>query len=172
MDDYSSAHVYLRLPEDGDETIDTIPAAVLEECCQLVKANSIQGNKLSNIFVVYTPWANLKKKPSMEVGQVGFHDKKAVKRVKVEHRINAVVNALNKTKDERNTNLQGSALLLPLSRSRFAVASSVTHLTKHTKHTKHETRSACNVLSTPLCNPLLLPCLGVFHRSLSLSLPL
>ncbi len=68
VDDLSSAHVYLRLPPDG--SIESIPADVLEDCAQLVKANSIQGNKLNNITVVYTPWANLKKTQSMDVGQV------------------------------------------------------------------------------------------------------
>lgn len=34
------------------------------------KANSIQGNKMNNIDVVYTMWDNLKKTASMEVGQV------------------------------------------------------------------------------------------------------
>lgn len=33
----------------------------LEDCCQLVKANSIQGNKESSAVIVYTPWANLRK---------------------------------------------------------------------------------------------------------------
>lgn len=41
VDDLSSAHVYLRLPEGA--TLDDIPADTLEDCCQLVKANSIQG---------------------------------------------------------------------------------------------------------------------------------
>lgn len=41
MDDLSSAHVYLRLPEGA--SLDNIPAETLEDCCQLVKANSIQG---------------------------------------------------------------------------------------------------------------------------------
>jgi hypothetical protein len=41
VDDMSSAHVYLRLP-DG-VTIDSIPAGPLEDCAQLVKQNSIQG---------------------------------------------------------------------------------------------------------------------------------
>ncbi len=41
VDDLSSAHVYLRLPEGVD--IDHIPEATLEDCCQLVKANSIQA---------------------------------------------------------------------------------------------------------------------------------
>ncbi len=36
-------------------------AQELEDCCQLVKANSIQGNKESSVHIVYTPWANLRK---------------------------------------------------------------------------------------------------------------
>lgn len=68
VDDLSSAHVYLRLPPGG--TFEDIPAETLEDCCQLVKANSIQGNKLDNVGVVWTPVSNLKKTASMEVGQV------------------------------------------------------------------------------------------------------
>lgn len=41
VDDLSSAHVYLRLPEGA--TLDDIPEDTLEDCCQLVKHNSIQG---------------------------------------------------------------------------------------------------------------------------------
>lgn len=41
VDDLSSAHVYLRLPEGT--TLDDIPEYTLEDCCQLVKQNSIQG---------------------------------------------------------------------------------------------------------------------------------
>lgn len=33
---------------------------------------------MNNIDVVYTPWANLKKTASMDVGQVGFHNPKMV----------------------------------------------------------------------------------------------
>lgn len=36
------------------------------------------GNKVNNVDVVYTPWFNLKKTPSMEVGQVSFHNSKMV----------------------------------------------------------------------------------------------
>ena len=68
MSDLSSAHVYLRLPQG--QTVDDIPQATLDDCIQLVKANSITGNKMNNIDVVYTPWSNLKKSASMEVGQV------------------------------------------------------------------------------------------------------
>lgn len=68
MDDLSSAHVYLRLPKG--KGLQDIPQDTLEDCCQLVKANSIQGNKVDNLSIVYTPVSNLKKTASMEVGQV------------------------------------------------------------------------------------------------------
>ncbi len=47
-----------------------IHTQVIEDCCQLVKANSIRGNKLDNVSVVFTPASNLKKTNGMEVGQV------------------------------------------------------------------------------------------------------
>ncbi|KAF5797969.1 putative NFACT, RNA-binding domain-containing protein [Helianthus annuus] len=64
------------------------------------------GNKVNNIDVVYTPWQNLKKTPSMDVGQVGFHNNKSVRTVRVEKRINEVVNRLNRTKVERKPDLK------------------------------------------------------------------
>lgn len=94
----SSAHVYLRL-HDGD-TIESIPPGVLEDCAQLVKHNSIEGNKQSNVPIVYTMWSNLKKTGDMAVGQVSFHSNQAVRRITVEKRINEIVNRLNKTKRE------------------------------------------------------------------------
>lgn len=103
MDKLSSAHVYVRL-EPG-QTWDDIPAAVVEDCAQLVKANSIEGNKRNNITVIYTPWDNLKKTPGMETGQVTFHNHKKVRRVHVEKRINEIVNRLNKTKQVREVDL-------------------------------------------------------------------
>lgn len=33
---------------------------------------------MNNVDVVYTPWQNLKKTASMDVGQVGFHNSKMV----------------------------------------------------------------------------------------------
>ncbi|CAI5967735.1 unnamed protein product [Closterium sp. NIES-64] len=53
-------------PHTG-QGIDDITSEMLEDCAQLVKANSIMcgcravgsANKLNNIDVVYTPWANL-----------------------------------------------------------------------------------------------------------------
>ncbi|KAI8882570.1 DUF814-domain-containing protein [Backusella circina FSU 941] len=104
VDKLSSAHVYVRL-EPGQTWLD-IPEAVVHDCAQLVKANSIEGNKRNGITVIYTPWDNLKKTPGMETGQVTFHNNKKVKRVFVDKRINEVVNRLNKTKVERFPDLQ------------------------------------------------------------------
>lgn len=98
VDKLSSAHVYLRLPDGTD--IASIPAGVLEDCAQLVKHNSIEGNRTNGVVVVYTPWANLKKSGDMATGQVGFHSPKVVRRTRVEKRDNAIVNRLNKTKSE------------------------------------------------------------------------
>ncbi|KAK6119524.1 hypothetical protein DH2020_046735 [Rehmannia glutinosa] len=88
VDKMSSAHVYLRLHKG--QTIDDIP----------------EGNKVNNIDVVYTPWQNLKKTASMDVGQVGFHNSKMVRTVRVEKRINEIVNRLNRTKVERKPDLK------------------------------------------------------------------
>ena len=134
VDELSSAHVYLRMPQG--RAWDDIPPDTLEDCAQLVKANSIQvcsrypvalqappdyltallaatslwplfpglpvahqghcarrgsfhhalptddshsphvalsslqGNKVDNLAIIYTPVSNLKKTQSMEVGQV------------------------------------------------------------------------------------------------------
>lgn len=100
----SSAHVYLRLKKG--ETIDTIGEGLLEDCAQLVKAHSIQGNKMNNVEVVYTPWSNLKKSPSMDVGQVGFHNPRMVRVLTVEKRVNDIINRLNKTRVERRPDLK------------------------------------------------------------------
>ncbi|KAJ7726529.1 cytoplasmic protein [Mycena metata] len=101
VDKLSSAHVYIRLPEDGSMTWDAIPEALLTDCAQLVKANSIEGNKKDNLTIIYTPADNLKKTGDMAVGQVSFHSDKKVKRVHIPQRENPIVNRLNKTKVER-----------------------------------------------------------------------
>jgi predicted ribosome quality control (RQC) complex YloA/Tae2 family protein len=69
-DKLSSAHVYLRMTEGMKW--DTLPDDLLNELAQLTKANSIQGNKLDNVTIIYTPWNNLKKNQGMEVGQVNI----------------------------------------------------------------------------------------------------
>lgn len=104
VDNLSSAHVYLRMREG--ETWDAIPTALLTDCAQLTKANSIEGNKKDNVTVIYTPWNNLKKDGSMATGQVGFKNDKQVKRIHVETRENAIVNRLNKTRVERFPDLR------------------------------------------------------------------
>ena len=104
VDDLSSAHVYLRLPEDV--TIDKIPDEILEECFQIVKDNSIEGRKKEKVSVCYTPWENLKKTASMEIGAVGY---KKEENVKLAHGItknSEVLKRLNKTKEERIVDLQ------------------------------------------------------------------
>ena len=104
VEDMSSAHVYLRLPEGI--TIDKIPEDILEECFQIVKDNSIDGRKKDKVSVCYTLWENLKKTASMEVGAVGF---KKENDVRIAHGIvkqHDVLKRLNKTKEEREVNLE------------------------------------------------------------------
>lgn len=60
------------------EAWDALPEALVMDLAQLTKANSIEGNKKDNVTVIYTPWSNLKKDGSMEVGQVGFKDHRKV----------------------------------------------------------------------------------------------
>lgn len=72
----SSAHVYLRLPQGMKW--DEIPKALLDDCGQLVKANSIEGNRRNNQTIIYTPWRNIKKTGDMAVGTVTFHNERVV----------------------------------------------------------------------------------------------
>ncbi|WFD19808.1 Coiled-coil domain-containing protein 25 [Malassezia caprae] len=104
VDKLSSAHVYLRMPESMEWT--AIPDGLLEECSQLVKANSIEGNKKNNITIIYTPHANVKKTGDMAVGAVSFHNDRLVKRFHVKERKNEIVNRLNKTKEEREVDFE------------------------------------------------------------------
>jgi len=104
VDKLTSAHVYIRLKEG--QTIDDLPTAVLEDAAQLVKANSISGNKMNDVDVVYTMWSNLKKTEGMEPGQVSYHVEKEVRKMKVAKRVNEIVNRLNKTKKEEHPNLR------------------------------------------------------------------
>ncbi|KAF4341009.1 coiled-coil domain protein [Fusarium beomiforme] len=98
------AHIYLRMKEG--QTWDALPEELVMDLAQLTKANSIEGNKKDNVTVIYTPWSNLKKDGSMEVGQVGFKDPRKVKRVLVPQRENPIVNRLNKTKVEKKPDLK------------------------------------------------------------------
>eukprot|EP01116_Phalansterium_solitarium_P021693 TRINITY_DN6845_c0_g1_i1.p2 TRINITY_DN6845_c0_g1~~TRINITY_DN6845_c0_g1_i1.p2 ORF type:complete len:212 (-),score=65.55 TRINITY_DN6845_c0_g1_i1:89-724(-) len=100
VDKLSSAHVYMRLKKG--QTMDDIPPTMIDECCQLVKANSIEGCKEPAVAVVYTPWANLKKTGNMDVGQVGFHNEKQVRKVNTVERKRETVNRLEKTRVEKD----------------------------------------------------------------------
>ena len=107
VDDLSSAHVYLRMkpgmtlddltPSDDNTNNNT---QLLTDCAALVKANSIQGCKKNNVYVVYTRWKNLKKTSDMVDGQVGFHRPDNVRRINVEKH-NSAVRQIEKTKVER-----------------------------------------------------------------------
>ncbi|KAH9445236.1 hypothetical protein Pst134EA_031557 [Puccinia striiformis f. sp. tritici] len=81
--------------------MEAIPEALLQDCAQLVKANSIEGNKRDNLTIIFTPASNLKKTGDMATGQVSFHSDKIVKRVHVSTRVNGIINRLNKTKIEK-----------------------------------------------------------------------
>ncbi|UZJ54435.1 hypothetical protein CBS101457_003755 [Exobasidium rhododendri] len=98
VDKLSSAHVYLRLPPDT--TWERIPTALLDDLSQLVKANSIEGNKKDNQQIIYTPWSNIKKTGDLAIGTVMFHNERNVRRHFVKTRENVIVNRLNKTKRE------------------------------------------------------------------------
>ena len=101
VDSLSSAHVYVRLPYGAN--MDELTDEMIEECCQLVKANSIQGCKLNDVRIVYTPWSNLKKTGDMDVGQVGYHDPSKQRFFTVKKKNNALLNALEKTRVEKET---------------------------------------------------------------------
>ncbi|KAG8467888.1 hypothetical protein KFE25_006940 [Diacronema lutheri] len=103
VDKHSSAHVYIRLLE-GQSSLDDIPEEVIEDCAQLTKLNSIEGCKLNDITIVYTMWSNLKKTGDMATGQVGFHNRAAVRFTLVKRRKNEICNLLNKSKREENPN--------------------------------------------------------------------
>lgn len=108
VDDLSSAHVYLRLKPE--QRLEDVSPETIMECAQLVKANSIEGCKMKEVYVVYTRWRNLNKMPSMEVGSIGYHDKTKVKRILVV-KDQSIVNKINKTKKEEFPDLCALQLL-------------------------------------------------------------
>lgn len=108
VDEVSSAHVYLRLdfdrlaPSGEAYTIDNIPSGTLEDCVQLVKANSISGHKMPTVTVIYTYVSNLRKDiQHMDVGTVGFHNEKDVHRVQHVSTDKMIVKRVEKTRAER-----------------------------------------------------------------------
>ena len=101
----SSAHVYLRMPEDIASLSD-IPKEILEECGQLTKENSIQGCKKGSVKIIYTFAANLKKERPMATGEVSFHDTTKCEYFNVSTD-KKLIKALMKTKKEEYPNLKG-----------------------------------------------------------------
>jgi hypothetical protein len=65
----------------------------------------IPGSKEPRVAVLYTPWENLKKDGSMDVGQVGFHSEKNVKKLMVD-RNKEIVKRIEKTREEKDVNLK------------------------------------------------------------------
>lgn len=104
VENLSSAHVYLRLPEGI--TIDSIPEDVLQECLQLVKENSRDGRKKDSVSVCYTPWENLYKSSSMDVGEVGFKDESLVKVSNGIEKDKDILKRLKNTMEEKSVNFE------------------------------------------------------------------
>jgi len=107
VDDYSSAHVYLRLPkgplrktfrETGN--LNHLPGGMLKELCILTKNNSIEGGKCSDVNIVYTPWENLQKRQDMDVGTIGYHNQSKRVIVKNVAKEREVAKRIEKTKSE------------------------------------------------------------------------
>lgn len=133
VDKHSSAHVYLRIPMTAWRELLTvcypphgipgkgeaglsrltekdyrsmIPDRVIEEMCTLVKGNSIEGCKLSECDIVWTPFANLKKDTeNMDVGTVGFNNDKQRWNIKDHPKNKDVLKRIEKTKTDRNIDL-------------------------------------------------------------------
>jgi hypothetical protein len=99
VDDHSSAHVYLRMRENM--TLDDLASPdyvdLLTDCAALVKANSIAGCKLNNVYVIYTRWKNLKKTSDMADGQVSYHRPDNVRRLNI-GKESAIVKLLESTR--------------------------------------------------------------------------
>ena len=104
VDDHSSAHVYLRLKPG--QSVNEIPDEVLNECCQLVKANSIKACKLDNVTIIYTSFTNLRKEKHMVAGEVGFQNEKLVYKRKVSTKDGPLLRKLEKTKVEKFPDLR------------------------------------------------------------------
>ena len=104
VDNYSSAHVYLRV-EDIDE-LEDIPPELFEEMCQLTKANSIEGSKKHAVDIVYTFAENLLKWTGMAEGQVGFKVESARKVIKNVNKNREIINVIKKTKREEFPDLR------------------------------------------------------------------
>ncbi|KAG5645451.1 hypothetical protein DXG03_006000 [Asterophora parasitica] len=92
VDKLSSAHVYLRMPENM--AWERIPEALLADCAQLVKANSIEAHvpKRENVIV------NRLNKTKVE--KVVDHEQERVDRVKAESAVRRAAATEKKKADQ------------------------------------------------------------------------
>ncbi|SCW00729.1 LAFE_0C10660g1_1 [Lachancea fermentati] len=104
-DRYSSAHVYLKLL-DSEKDLADVPRLVINDCLQLCKSKSIQGNKLAQCAIIVTPWHNLRKSGYMKPGEVSFKSTKRVQRMECHARENKILNRLDKTRIEVIDNVE------------------------------------------------------------------
>lgn len=104
-DKYSSGHIYLQL-KPNQKSLDEVSSDVVNDCLQLCKASSIQGNKMTNCTIVITPWHNLRKSAYMKPGEVSFKTTKALRKKECFARDNKVLNRLEKTRIEVFENLE------------------------------------------------------------------
>jgi hypothetical protein len=88
------------------ESIDDVNPEVIAEMCQLVKNNSIEGSKASKVDIIYTEFSNLRKTQTMETGAVTFFEQKLVRKVKNVERDRDIVKRIEKTKVEKNPDLE------------------------------------------------------------------
>ncbi|GAV51812.1 hypothetical protein ZYGR_0AF02830 [Zygosaccharomyces rouxii] len=100
-DQYSSGHVYLKLLPN-EKSLDDVPEEVLQDCLQLCKSTSIQGNKLDQCKIITTPWHNLRKSGFMKPGEVSYKSTKNCKKIRCYQRNQKLLNRLGKTRVELN----------------------------------------------------------------------
>jgi len=123
VDKYSSAHVYLRLPpgsvdlagvkdkgEAKQKLLDAmaeVDPKIMNEMAQLTKHNSIEGCKLAEADIVYTPCLNLKKEERMDTGQVGFKDESFRLLMKNVEKDKDIIKFIERSRIERKVDLAG-----------------------------------------------------------------
>ena len=99
----------LRHSRCPDRTIfpgSAIPDVLIEEMCTLVKGNSIEGSKLSEVDICWTPFANLNKDhQTMDTGTVGFVDDSRRWLVKNCPRNKDILKRIEKTKQNKDVDL-------------------------------------------------------------------
>jgi hypothetical protein len=90
--------VYLRT-EKPITDYKEISDEVIAECCQLTKANSIEGCKRALVGMNFTWATNLLKRADMQTGAVSYHDSKKVVKLNCEKNKD-IIRQVMKTKSE------------------------------------------------------------------------